>query len=125
MCAISFTRDPLYLEKANYHYKQLISMHKFPKGYADMVDTTDMFPYDTYNDYPALVYDNAPILSILSLQNTIIPNSAISIDWGYGLSTSLPNEYNFPGMFTKMIKKKSMKIKNSSQNQVAILDCDP
>ena len=97
-----YTHNELYLKKANIHFHQFLSKHHFQKGYTNLLNTETMQPYSYYNNKLALIFDLAPIVAILALQNAIIPSKNVSIDWGYGFSTSLPNDYGSPGVFRKV-----------------------
>ncbi|MFW9990987.1 MAG: hypothetical protein ACFFD4_02895 [Candidatus Odinarchaeota archaeon] len=95
-----YTRDAAYLAKAAYHYRQMMSKHRFEKGYATLLRTDTLEPYDGYLGYNSRVFDRAPIIATLAVQNTIIPSAGVFIDWGYGLSTSLPTVYGFSSAYT-------------------------
>ncbi|MFW9991569.1 MAG: hypothetical protein ACFFD4_05885, partial [Candidatus Odinarchaeota archaeon] len=95
-----YTRDNAYLRKAGVHYQQMATKHRFEKGYTQWLNTATMQPYASYMGYPPYIYDFAPYMGFLALQNAIVPSESVSIDWGYGLSTSLPTVYASIGAFT-------------------------
>ncbi|MFX0062404.1 MAG: glycoside hydrolase family 47 protein [Candidatus Hermodarchaeota archaeon] len=96
------TRNERYLKKSYVHYRQLMSKHKFEKGYSTRIDTATMEPGGLYNGNYPKVFDLAPIKAIFALQNALIPSENVSIDMGYGLSTSSPNGYGFLGALTNI-----------------------
>jgi hypothetical protein len=119
------TREMKYLEKAAYHYKELMSKHRFSKGYADMIDTVTEQPYPSYNGNPANVFDLAPIEAILGLQNAIIPSTSVFIDWGYGVPTSLPNTYGAPGAFMGVsvdLESKAIRLDSVTSDSFGTID---
>ncbi len=95
-----YTRNETFLEKAKYHYNWLMTTHRFPKGYTNMLNTGTLQPYGYYNDRPAMIFDQAPYLAILALPSSFIPSENVKIDWGYGLTTTMPDGYGMPGAFT-------------------------
>ncbi|MFX1535115.1 MAG: hypothetical protein ACFFDI_12895, partial [Promethearchaeota archaeon] len=92
-----YTRNETYLKKNYVHYRQLMSKHRFEKGYTHLLDTANMQPYPLYNGLPAIVFDLAPTKAIFAFQNAFIPSENVSLDLGYGLSTSSPNGYGVAG----------------------------
>ncbi|MHA2246047.1 MAG: hypothetical protein ACXADY_13875 [Candidatus Hodarchaeales archaeon] len=95
-----YTRNEDFLQKAKYHYNQLTTTHKFAKGYTHMLNSKTLQPYSNYNGNPAMVFDFAPSLALLALPCSFIPSESVSIDWGYGLTTTMPDGYGLPGVFT-------------------------
>ncbi|MFX1254453.1 MAG: hypothetical protein ACFFCZ_22765 [Promethearchaeota archaeon] len=96
------TRNDIYLKKSYVHYQQLMSKHRFEKGYATRVNTATMQPDGKYNGNYPQVFDLAPTKAIFALQNALIPSKNVSIDMGYGLSTSSPNGYGYLGALTNV-----------------------
>jgi hypothetical protein len=95
-----YTRNVSFLQKAKYHYNNLMATHRFTKGYTNMLNTGTMRPYGYYNGRPAQVFDLAPIEAILALPSSFIPSENVTIDWGYGLTTTMPDGYGMPGAYT-------------------------
>ncbi|MHA2307347.1 MAG: hypothetical protein ACXACU_18355 [Candidatus Hodarchaeales archaeon] len=95
-----YTRNETFLEKAKYHYNILTTTHRFPKGYTNMLATDTLLPYPSYNGYPSRIFDHAPTLAILALPCSFISSENVKIDWGYGLTSAMPDGYGLPGAFT-------------------------
>ncbi len=95
-----YTRNVSFLQKAKYHYNTLMATHRFTKGYTNMLNTGNMQPYPLYNGKPAQVFDLAPIEAILALPSSFLPSENVPIDWGYGLTTTMPAGYGMPGAYT-------------------------
>ncbi|MHA1227408.1 MAG: hypothetical protein ACTSPV_11750, partial [Candidatus Hodarchaeales archaeon] len=95
-----FFRENIYLKKAKYHYYQFTLKHRFSKGYTNLLNTETFTPYSSYNGNPPVVFDRAPCLSSLALPSSFLPSNGTMIDWGFGLSTTLPEAYGLPGAFT-------------------------
>jgi hypothetical protein len=115
------TRNETFLRKAKIHYNQLIETHKFTKGYTNMLNARTLEPYEDYNGNPSMIFDQAPTLAILALPCSFIPSVNVAIDWGYGLTTTMPDGYGNPGAFTGIsididTRQVSMKIVSSENN---------
>lgn len=94
------TGDESYLQKANYHYKWLMDKHRFEKGYTNRLNSDSLEPEGIYNGGEAEVYDNAPIIASLTIQNAFLVSEGVRIDWGFNLSSTSPNFYGNTGMLS-------------------------
>jgi hypothetical protein len=94
-----YTQDELFLQKAKYHYNRLMNTHRFSKGYTHILDSVTLQPYQGYLGSPAIIHDLALIEAILAVPSSFIPSENVTIDWGYGLTTTMPAGYGNLGLF--------------------------
>jgi hypothetical protein len=76
-----------------------MNTHRFSKGYTHILDSVTLQPYQGYLGSPAIIHDLALIEAILALPSSFIPSENVTIDWGYGLTTTMPAGYGNLGLF--------------------------